>query len=289
MLICDGFGSHETLEILEFCFKNNIILCRLPSHTSYKLQPCDVSVFAALKMAYRDQVERLNRGGIDAISKEHFTYLYAPAREKAITKRNVLAGWAATGLFPLDPERVLRDIPKPPAELAIPSADEVVESSPYQTEVLLTPVTPVTPVTAEGLTLLHNLIKQDACASDEGSRQRLQRRMQKLTSAAKVSFAKEGLLRDHNRLLRRINNEAKVHRSTRSITLGKGEAKVMSYEDLEEARAKRAEKEKGAASKGKRGCKRKHAKSEVGSLESQLKRETDLRELKEKVARTGEA
>ncbi|KAJ4991368.1 transposase [Stagonosporopsis vannaccii] len=37
VLICDGFGSYETLEILEFCFENNIILCRLPSHTSYKL------------------------------------------------------------------------------------------------------------------------------------------------------------------------------------------------------------------------------------------------------------
>jgi hypothetical protein len=29
-------------------------LCRLPSHTSHKLQPCDVAVFAALKAAYRD-------------------------------------------------------------------------------------------------------------------------------------------------------------------------------------------------------------------------------------------
>jgi len=63
VLISDGFGSHETLEILEFCFANNIILCRLPSHTSHKLQPCDVSVFAPLKTAYRDPVERLNRGG----------------------------------------------------------------------------------------------------------------------------------------------------------------------------------------------------------------------------------
>src|SRR5437773_1943466 len=50
-------------------------------------------------------------------------------------------------------------------------------------------------------------------------------------------------------------NEAKVRRSTRSVVLGK--AKVMSYEDLEEARAKRAAKEKATAGKGKRGRKRK--------------------------------
>ncbi|KAF1924139.1 CENP-B protein, partial [Didymella exigua CBS 183.55] len=72
VLICDGFGSHETLEILEFCLTNNIILCRLPSHTSHKLQPCNVGPFAPLKTAYRDQVERLSRGGVDVVGKEHF-------------------------------------------------------------------------------------------------------------------------------------------------------------------------------------------------------------------------
>ena len=58
ILVCDGFGTHETLEIIEFCLENNIILCRLPSHTSHKTQPCDVSVFGPLKTAYRDEVER---------------------------------------------------------------------------------------------------------------------------------------------------------------------------------------------------------------------------------------
>jgi hypothetical protein len=152
VLISDGFGSHETLEILEFCFANNIILCRLPSHTSHKLQPCDVSIFAPLKTAYRDQVERLNRGGVDIIGKEHFTYLYKPARDKAITKRNIRAGWAAAGLFPFNPDRVLRDMPKPPAEHPSSGADTAAASS--QDEVLTTPVTPVTPVTVEALTSL---------------------------------------------------------------------------------------------------------------------------------------
>jgi hypothetical protein len=37
VLICDGFRTHEMLEILDFCFANNIILCRLLSYTSHKL------------------------------------------------------------------------------------------------------------------------------------------------------------------------------------------------------------------------------------------------------------
>ena len=91
VLICDGFGTQETLEILEFFFENNIILCRLPFHTSHKLQPYDVGVFAPLKAAYRDEAERLYQGGINTVSKEHFTFLYSPARERAFTRRNITA------------------------------------------------------------------------------------------------------------------------------------------------------------------------------------------------------
>lgn len=114
ILIWDGFGTHETLEILEFCFENNITLCRMPSHTSHKLQPCDVGVFGPLKTSYREQVERMERGGVNTIGKQHFTYLYSPARENSLTKRNILAAWRGSGLFPFNPDRVLANIPTPP-------------------------------------------------------------------------------------------------------------------------------------------------------------------------------
>lgn len=53
ILVNDGFATHESLEVITFCFDNNIILCRLPSHTSHKLQPLDVGVFAPLKVNRR--------------------------------------------------------------------------------------------------------------------------------------------------------------------------------------------------------------------------------------------
>jgi hypothetical protein len=37
VLICDSFGTHETLEIQEFCFANNILLYYFFSYTSHKL------------------------------------------------------------------------------------------------------------------------------------------------------------------------------------------------------------------------------------------------------------
>jgi hypothetical protein len=172
VLICDGFGTHETRKVLEFCLENNIILCCLPSHTSHKLQPCDVGPFAPLKTAYCDEVERPNQGGIDTIGKEHFTSLYKHARDRALTKRNIKAGWAATELFPFSPERVFRNTPKPPTQLLVPGAEEIAVVPCAQDEV---PQTPVTPVTAEALIPLHSLIKEDARMLDEVSQRRLQR------------------------------------------------------------------------------------------------------------------
>jgi len=114
------FGTHESLEILKLCFENNIILCLLPSHTSHKLQPYDTAVFAPLKAAYRDEVDRLERGGVGTVGKQHFTYLYSPARKRALTEKNILAGWRASGLYPFNPDKVIEDIPKPVPEPTSP-------------------------------------------------------------------------------------------------------------------------------------------------------------------------
>jgi hypothetical protein len=134
-----------------------------------------------LKGFYRDKADRLFRGGVNTIGKEHFTSLYSPAREKAFTKRNITAAWAATGLFPFNPDRVLRATPKPPAQSTVLRADEIKVGSYEQDEL---PQTPVTPVSAEALTSLHNIIKQDALTLNKTSIPRLQRHIQKLANAA---------------------------------------------------------------------------------------------------------
>ncbi|OCK94177.1 uncharacterized protein K441DRAFT_562013, partial [Cenococcum geophilum 1.58] len=68
--------------------------------------------------------------------------------------------------------------------------------------------------------------------------------------------------------LSRINNETKVRRSTKLVILGK--AKVISYEDIKEARAKRTVKEEPTAGKGKRGRKRKSPALEADALEPKV-------------------
>lgn len=246
MLICDGFGTHESLEILQYCLANHIILCRLPSHTSHKLQPCDIAVFAPLKAAYRDNVERLERGGVNTIGKQHFTSLYSPAREAAFIKRNILAGWSKGGLFPFNPQRVLHDIQKPFAALSEAAGVSIAASCEYPVAAPTSvPVTPVTPVSAASFAVLQDtIIKRAARALDGVDQYELERHVGKLAKAAQVSMARNSLQKGHIRFLLKINDEAKARRSTRSLVLGT--AKVMSDEDLRAAYAKRAEQEQKA-------------------------------------------
>jgi hypothetical protein len=98
---------------------------------------------------------------------------------------------------------------------------------------------------------------------DETRKQNLARHLQKFVKAVQTSSAMVILKDDQIELLTTINNEAKVRRSTKSLVLGK--AKVMSYEDLEEARAKRVEKEsiQEAKGQGKRGRKPKSSPPEA--------------------------
>ena len=167
-------------------------------------------------------------------------------------------------MFPFNPDRVLKKTPKPPTQSTVPRADEIQVGSSNEDEV---PQTPVTPVSAKGLASLHNLIKQDALTLNEKSIPRIQRHIQKLANAAQIFLTDGALLNNQVQILTRMNNEAKVRRSTRAVVLGK--AKVMSFKDIEVAQAARTAKEviKG---KGKRGRKRKSATLEADKPEREV-------------------
>ncbi|KAF2808243.1 uncharacterized protein BDZ99DRAFT_344301, partial [Mytilinidion resinicola] len=161
--------------------------------------------------------------------------------------RNIKAGFAAAGLYPLNPERVLRDMPKPP-ELTMPKADEVIVRPCPQDEELKTPVALVS---AEALMSLQDLIiKQDAHTLDETSKRNLKRHLQIYDNTVKAGLAEGILQKKHIKFLLTINNEAKERRSAKSLILGK--AKVMSYKDLKETLQKREALEQAKQAKAKR-------------------------------------
>jgi hypothetical protein len=138
---------------------------------------------------------------VNTVGKQHFTSLYSPARDTAFTKRNILASWSKGGLFPFNPQRVLRDLETPYAKLReaagdsnTPQAQVTAPLVPATSVTLSTPVTPVTPVTAEAFTSLQNtIIRKDARTLDVVDKQRLMRDIEKLTKAGQILLAKSTL------------------------------------------------------------------------------------------------
>jgi hypothetical protein len=67
---------------------------------------------------------------------------------------------------------------------------------------------------------LHDITKQAMKVLDEMGNNYVQRRVEKLASAAKVYFTERALLRDCNQIFSNIKNEAKACQSTKSLVLG---------------------------------------------------------------------
>ncbi|EED11514.1 conserved hypothetical protein [Talaromyces stipitatus ATCC 10500] len=108
MLILDGHGSHLTPEFDRTCTENNIIPICMPPHSSHLLQPLDVGCFAVLKRYYGQVVEQRMRLGFNHIDKMDFLTAFPQARTVAYKAQSIQNSFAATGLVPFNPDRVLQ-------------------------------------------------------------------------------------------------------------------------------------------------------------------------------------
>jgi hypothetical protein len=121
LLILDGYGSHLTSLFDRICVENDIIPLCMPSHLSHLLQPLDVGCFALLKRAYGRFVSDLARRGYNHIDKFDFLEDYYRARQEAFQSATIKNSFVATGLVPVDAERVLDKLnislrtPSPPS------------------------------------------------------------------------------------------------------------------------------------------------------------------------------
>lgn len=137
LLVLDGHGSHLTPQFDRICAQNNIIPICMPPHSSYLLQPLDVSCFAVLKRAYGRLMESNMQLGINHIDKLDFLEAYPKAHTEAFKSENIKNGFAATGLVPFQPDRVLLQLniqlktPTPPGSRAGTIPTNWVPETPY--------------------------------------------------------------------------------------------------------------------------------------------------------------
>ncbi|KAJ4442332.1 hypothetical protein ANN_03918 [Periplaneta americana] len=55
LLLVDGHISHKSLQAVQFCRNNGIVLVCFPPHTTHRLQPLDVCIFGPLMSFYNEE------------------------------------------------------------------------------------------------------------------------------------------------------------------------------------------------------------------------------------------
>ena len=98
------------MRFVDYCDKHNILLAVLPPHSTHRLQPLNVSIFSPLANAYSKQIDEFIQSsqGFSRITKRSFWMLFQEAWKSALTASNILSGFAATGIWPFNPTKVLQ-------------------------------------------------------------------------------------------------------------------------------------------------------------------------------------
>ena len=103
VLILDGHNSHVTLEVVRISMKSSLDIVSLPSHTSHAFQPLDVSCFKPFKMAFRKIRDRWSlTSKTKPVDKQTRCEWTSQALKTALTPKNIISRFKATGIWPLD-------------------------------------------------------------------------------------------------------------------------------------------------------------------------------------------
>ena len=157
LIILDGHKSHLTLEVIQKAIEHGIDIISLPSHTSHALQPLDVACFKPFKSAFKaygDKFMMETNGG--KVEKEIFAQWMDLALTKALSKSNIVADFRATGIWPLNLERMEAKMRPSKPFYSIPSCKVLVEE--IMEENLL----------REEVDVLHYYVEEEGEMSNEG-------------------------------------------------------------------------------------------------------------------------
>lgn len=112
MLIFDGYSSHLTREVLEFCENNWIWPFYLLPHSSHLTQLLDVGVFQPFKHWYTEAIDLAMRQAGGDYSRIDFLANFQAIRDKAFKQTIVVLTWRKSGLVPYDPDVIIRRLIK---------------------------------------------------------------------------------------------------------------------------------------------------------------------------------
>jgi hypothetical protein len=114
LIVGDNLASHLNPEIVSLCEQHNIRFVLLPANSTHLTQPLDVCVFGPLKRLWRKILTqfKIENPSEKALNKCRFPGLLTQVMDE-LSKRenNVISAFSATGIYPFNPETVLKRLP----------------------------------------------------------------------------------------------------------------------------------------------------------------------------------
>ena len=104
LLVLDGHITHTSLSVIEKAINEDVTILKLPPHSTDLLQPLDVACFAPLKKLWIKKLNLwLNQWGPRLpVRKHNLVNLLGEIWEQGLTPNNIMAGFSATGVYPVD-------------------------------------------------------------------------------------------------------------------------------------------------------------------------------------------
>ncbi|CAB1111596.1 unnamed protein product [Ectocarpus sp. CCAP 1310/34] len=108
ILVLDGHASHVSYEFIKLAMDLNIILFKLPSHTSHITQPLDVVAFGTFKKEVTKVLQDYYHanGGLLPLKRD-VPGVIAAAWQNSLTPERNKASFGGAGLWPVDMDRAL--------------------------------------------------------------------------------------------------------------------------------------------------------------------------------------
>ena len=102
LLVYDGHGSHEKLDLLKLAKDHNIILFSLPPHTTHMLQPLDVGVFGPFARAWSKRCNDYIAEYMQEIPRDQFVKHYMETRQQTFKDTTIRAAFQKSGIWPIN-------------------------------------------------------------------------------------------------------------------------------------------------------------------------------------------
>jgi hypothetical protein len=109
LLLLNGHGSHLTMDFINYCNDNKILLAMFPPHSTHTLQPLDVALFKPLSTFYSTELSNYlqDSQGILPVTKGDFFPLFWRSWTATFKPQAIKRAFEVTGIYPPNPEVIL--------------------------------------------------------------------------------------------------------------------------------------------------------------------------------------